>query len=214
MKTMLVTMLVLFMAMVACGKGGKEEKPICGMQKAEAEAIEKKIRGEYNTAKNRYEVISAKYIDQEIPDDIKKGREMLVVLGAMNELPSLSEIFDLKNPHEVTLKLFSIVNELDLWAILYMTHKGRDEFLNKFKKVLAEYQVNKILDCHVNNLRQQVSKLDKVKYAKTLELYSLLVQAKSLYDEPKDSYRSMTKALNELAGNFDKTKALAELEWE
>lgn len=220
MKTMLVTMLVLFMAMVACGKGGKEEKPICGMQKAEAEAIAKKINDEYEAANKAFKDYMASDEETRKLDDLEKIQAKLMPLMSIStSAEPFVEAFDLKNPYEIADKLFIGTARLIKFTTLMPWNNAIE---NKKKPSLEvaiyrgaakTYQLNQLLDCHIENLKQKVAKLDKAKYAKTLELYSLLMQAKNLYDDPKGSYMSMTQGLNELAGNFNKTKALAELEW-
>jgi len=216
----LITGLTLVAVLAGCG-GKKGEEPLaCKMTKQEAEAIAKKINDDYEAANKAFENYTNKTDETKDIDDLHKIANRLIPLSTVKEITTpLNEIFDVKGSFDVILKLFGVVNELTEstiltpWRIAIKLEKEPIVEISKIVGIIKEYKLDGILNCHLENLKQKVAKLDKAKYAKTLELYSLLMQAKNIYDDPKGSLMSISQGVNELSGNFEKTKALAELEW-
>lgn len=211
--------IIMSISIMSCGNRNNKENPACGMTKAEAEAIAKKIDEEYEAANKAFKDYIASDEDRKTGDLEEISSKLMPLISISSFGEPLVEAFDLKNPYEVADKLFietaRLIEFTTLmpWNNAIENKKEPSIEIAIYRGAAKTYQLNQLLDCHIENLKQKVSKLDKAKYAKTLELYSMLMQAKSLYDDPKGSYMSMTQGLNELAGNFDKTKALAELEW-
>lgn len=212
--------IIMSISIMSCGNRNNKENPACGMTKAEAEAIAKKIDEEYEAANKAFKDYMASGENIRNIEDLEEIQARLMPLMSIStSAEPFVEAFDIKNPYEVAGKLFigtaRLIKFTTLmpWNNAIENKKEPSLEIAIYRRAAEAYQLNQLLDCHIENLKQKIAKLDRVKYAKTLELYSILMQAKSLYDEPRGSYMSMTQGLNELSSNFDKTKSLAELEW-
>lgn len=205
--------IIMSISIMSCGNRNNKENPACGMTKAEAEAIAKKIKDDYEATTKAFEDYKTSNEETRKVEDFQKIEAKLFPLRAISDSADpLVAVFDLKNTYEIIVKLFEAVTAITWGSAI---ERRREPSLEVAQRTGAakEYKIILLLDCHIENLKQQAAKLDKTKYAKTLELYSLLMQAKGLHDDPNGSYVSMIQGLDELSSNFDKTKSLAELEW-